>query len=196
MIIINMSDFENRDAYLIAQILSGNRDCAEELVRNFHDDLIHTLYISGVPHGEVDDLAQEIALEILRSLSRFNLQKAFQPWMRTIVRRRVKNYWRNTIRARKRNEKFREYILIERESTDDSQGQEERSLHLMKLKKCMSTLPDGNREILEMCYFKNLNSEEISIKLGRKATAIRKALSRIRQNLYVCMRSIEEKAVL
>lgn len=182
-----MAEKEQFYRSLVLQALEGDSEATERLVSLFHDDLMATLYVLGVPHSDIDDLAVEIALEILRSLSRFDLQREFIPWMRTIIRRRVKNYWRDSIRAHKRIEKYRELLAQELEHSMMESG-EDRSHTINRLRECLTKLSDEQRELVQMRYFLNLNSNEIAQKLDKTAVAIRKTLSRLREVLEGCVR--------
>ena len=57
---------------LAQRAASGDPDAAEQLIRNAHRYLMMHLYVSGVPEADIDDVGQDVALQMYRSLHRYS----------------------------------------------------------------------------------------------------------------------------
>ncbi|MBN1674117.1 MAG: sigma-70 family RNA polymerase sigma factor [Kiritimatiellae bacterium] len=170
---------------LAEQAAIGDPDAAERLIRGFHRYLMTYLYVSGIPEADINDVAQEVALQAYRSLHRYSADRPFLPWMRGIAAHRVKNYWRTQSRKQTREGLFREYV--ERQLADERTVRALADTPSERLQDCIRRLPEKQQQILALRYAQGLNANEISERLKREAAAVRKALSRIRDALRACL---------
>lgn len=170
---------------LAVQAASGDLDAAEELFRTLHGYLASFLFLQGIPRSDIEDVAQQAAIEVYRYLPRYDSKRPFLPWMRTIAARTAGKHWRSHARRHARIDRFREHVRTKL-------GQWSRAGHLHdlpveELEQCLGRLPQKQRELLQLRYRQELNAEQIAERLSRTSVAVRKALSRIREALRVCI---------
>ena len=66
-------------------------------------------------------------------------------------------------------------------------------LMLARLAQCMSEVSISHRELLKLRYSENLSSRQIAAHTGRSATAVRRALYRVRTQLLECLQRDAKK---
>ncbi|MBN1673420.1 MAG: sigma-70 family RNA polymerase sigma factor [Kiritimatiellae bacterium] len=182
---MTLDDIELRA--LARRAAGGDTRAAEDLVRGFHGHLIAFLYLSTIPPDDIEDVAQETALQLYRGLPAYSPDKPFLPWLRSIARHMTHNYWRTKARKDRRESAFREHV--EHCLEDEQHAAVLTDLSGDRLKGCIDRLPENQQRILWLRYRTGLSAEEISKQLQRNATAVRKALSRMRQALRACIES-------
>ena len=134
-----------------------------------------------------EDLFQETALVVIKSIDRFDPNQDFDAWVRGIAR----NLVRNAMRKAGREHLMASNVLAERidqahanGSAHESDGLSEQ---LEQLKNCLDKIQGPNRELLDLRYDRKLSLKSIAQSLGRSAGAVQVALSRIRKLLAGCI---------
>ncbi|HXU12751.1 MAG TPA: sigma-70 family RNA polymerase sigma factor [Candidatus Binatia bacterium] len=170
---------------LAVRSASGEMDALESLIRGFHPSLFSYLHLLGVPPSDVDEIAQQVVINMYQSLRGYRSDQPFLPWLRSIARHSVSNYWRSRRRDQHRRGVFASYlseVFVEA-------GEAVPETPSSRLRECMERLQDKHREMVRLRYFQNLDSSRISEKVGLSAVAVRQALSRIREILRACVKS-------
>ncbi|KAA9038715.1 sigma-70 family RNA polymerase sigma factor [Ginsengibacter hankyongi] len=73
------------DSVVIQEILMGNRELFEILIRRYNPDLYKTGRGYGYNHQDTEDLMQEAFISIFQSLSKFENRSSFKTWMIRIM---------------------------------------------------------------------------------------------------------------
>jgi RNA polymerase sigma-70 factor (ECF subfamily) len=174
---------------LIKASLDGDLKAIENLIAGATPQLLSFLYLKGIPDRDVEDVAQTVLLQMVKSLERFKPHAAFYPWLRGIARHVTANYWRTQSRQHKRIENFRHYLQTQLERAPQL---EESNIDPDAIRSCVDRLRPDQRELIHLKYFKGLSSPSIGEMTGAKPAAIRIKLMRIRQILKKCLKSPEE----
>jgi RNA polymerase sigma-70 factor (ECF subfamily) len=117
-----------------------------------------------------------------RSLTRYDPEQPFLPWLRGIARNTVKKYWRAHTREENNLSLFKRYI---RDRFD--KGHKVSAVRRDRLEHCMDELDGKKKTIVNMRYVEGIPSSGIAETLKMKAVAVRQALSRIRAALRSCI---------
>ena len=164
----------------------GELYATERLIRGLHGPLHRILYFLGVPEGDIDDVAQNTVIQMYQSLARYDDERPFVPWLRSIAQHVVANYWRSRARERSNKGRFRAYVaeLVQRgDALATAQPRRD------QLEDCIDRLGEKQREVVTLCYFEGRTSDEISGLVHRSPVAIRQMLSRARSLLKRCLES-------
>jgi RNA polymerase sigma-70 factor (ECF subfamily) len=167
---------------LAVQAAEGDMDALEKLVQQVHGHLFSFLRLLSVPETDLDSVAQDVVIQMHRSLTSFDPENPFLPWLRGIARHVVGNFWRSHEKERKNLGAFKEYI-IEKFSSAHKAG----SYTEHVIKSCIERLKEKQRTMISMRYAKGLKSVDIAKNLGMKAVTVRQGLSRIREALKACI---------
>jgi RNA polymerase sigma-70 factor (ECF subfamily) len=82
---------------LLFRAQTGGEDAWKDLTGLYRPLIIGWLNRQGVPAGDLDDLAQDVLLSVVKHLPTFEhsgRRGAFRAWLRTIVCSRTIDYWR------------------------------------------------------------------------------------------------------
>lgn len=127
-----------------------------------------------------EDLTSEVFLKALKSFAGFNGDKPFQPWIFTISRNHLINYYKSCKRevALETVENFLPY-------TDNSAVER---YELEQVMRVINRMEAGDREILLLRYAQGLNNSEIAELLNKEEGAVRtqfsRSLAKLREILY------------
>ncbi len=134
-------------------------------------------------HSRAADVLQETNLVLWRKIDEFQIDKAFLPWAFAIARFQVLAHLRD---------KKRDRLLLDAELAEaiceESERQAEKLDDLREaLRPCLTTLTDGNRELVERKYFRGMSVADIAFEVDRTVSAVKVALLRSRRHLSDCI---------
>src|SRR6516164_3507315 len=89
---------ETRQSLLI-RAQAGEENAWKDLTALYRPLIIGWLNRQGVPSADLEDLAQDVLLSVVKHLPSFEHsgnRGAFRSWLRTIVCSRTTDYWRGT----------------------------------------------------------------------------------------------------
>lgn len=178
------------DAELVADILSGDSQAFEELVRR-HQRLVFNIIYHYLGQREVvEDLAQEVFLKVFRTLGTFDPSRPLAPWISRITA----NCCLDQLRRRKR----RRVTLFSDLSRDEERQVEEvfdQSVHgegltvteaedsLKLLESLMGILNKKDRMVFTLRELEGQSYAEIAEAMGVSELAVRIRVSRARRKL-------------
>ena len=160
----------------------------EEIVRLHLPSLRRYLASLGVHTDLIDDLAQDVFLEVLQSLDRYDESRPFRSWLFGIARNLVRREFSKSKREARVRGGVTTQVMSEHRLTA---GTEAHSLASMQaayaLKVCMGKLPDRTRQIIAMRFEGRAKSADIADEMRMTATAVRSVLMRARNALRQCI---------
>ena len=142
------------------RLIEKNRHKIQRIARNY------------TFNGQYDDLAQEIHLQIWRSMASFNGQSSIDTWLYRIAINTAITFQRSEIRERK-GKALTEQVKSQAKASDGQSADEILSLFA-------SQLNSVEIAILSM-YIEGLSSSQMAEVLGVKANAVKVRVSRIKQ---------------
>lgn len=171
----------------------------EEIVRQYQRDV--RLYVARFlgRHAAVDDVAQEVFVQVYRSLDQFAGRSPLKAWIFGIARNCVGTWFRQ----QNRQIRFRSLDLdldlaqFHWQQSHATQASESETIagvdsdtetQLASLRGCLAKLKPPQRALVQQYYFEQVTAESIAQQQGRGAGAIRMALLRIREALAKCVR--------
>ena len=178
------------EAKLVGQAQSGSEDAFCALV-SLHQGRVRT-YLSGfVDRSDaVDDLAQEVFLTAHQSLSTFKGDAPLAFWLLGIARHRALRHLRDEARRRAREGGRLRAVLAALEAEQaESAGRDAEAFdrEMRALEECLKTLPPESSDLVQQHYFGGRSLVALAGERGRKESAVRVALLRVRHALRRCM---------
>ena len=167
--IASFTTSEVTDEQLMARIKTRDEGALSAMYVR-HTPILRTV-ISRVVHNEsdVDDLLQEVFLELWNRAESYDEAKGkVLGWLVTLARRRAID----RVRRRQAYARAEERLRLETENepqlarfhgVEDDVNASDRAEVFQRL---FSTLPDAQREALQMAYYKGLSQREIAAKTG------------------------------
>ncbi len=131
----------------------------------------------------IDEVAQQAYITAYAKLADYAVGTSFLAWLKRIGFNHLQNECRRRQRAGSSRERLADLVAPTPE-TDDADHLAERA---GALDRCLAALGDEPRRLLDFRYRDQLSPSEIARRLGRLASSVRVALTRVRQVLLACM---------
>ena len=145
---------------------------AHEQLYHLYAPMVHGLLLARVPHGDVDDLLQEVFLQAFNKLPTLRAAGAFGGWLAMIARNRATDFHR-----RKRQTEELSDGLAQRKSM---------SAEASEALDAIRALPECYRETLMLRLVEGLSGPEIATRTGLTPASVR-------VNLHRGMKLLREK---
>lgn len=151
-----------------------------------HYGLVRAMAVRFAPWpGLVDDVFQQVFLEFMQGVDRWDLEKDLRPLLTEMTRRVGLWYWRQSLKTQSNAmQRLAEHIRSVTETEETGTWEEEADV----LRVCLTRLPKESRELLDLYYFQQVPTETIAERLSMKPDTVRRALSRVRDKLRNCVR--------
>lgn len=171
---------EVQDAALIGQVLGGNPDAFEPLVRRYLPVIQGFMLNRLGPGGAWDDLVQETFVAAYRDLARLRRPERFGPWLVRIAKSKLADH-----RRARRGEPALQ--LVERQ-TADPRGAIGGSFARAKVLDAVGRLPDRYRVVVYLHLFAEEDPAEIAARLSLNESTARTRLQRGLEKLRGALR--------
>ncbi len=156
------------DKDLLRKYQEGSLKAFENFYDRNYKLVLHYL-LSRVPSSEIaEDLLQDSFLKLHKSIMSYNPRHKALPWLFTIVRNTLIDYYR------KKKDLLVENMDIYRSKELDQSSQEKE-----ELQELLKSLSNDDRRIIENRFFKEKTYEEMAEEESSTLVAIRKKVSRI-----------------
>lgn len=156
------------DESLAAEVLKGNLDAFEELVKRYQQAIVKIAYRMVGDRDEAEDIAQEVFIKVYNNIHLFDSDKRFAPWLYRIatntcisrLRRRKKVVLLNFEDGLTRQLEYQNTDYI-----DPLERLENEELHKLIMQTLLD-LPESYRMVIILRYQADLTNQEISESLG------------------------------
>jgi RNA polymerase sigma-70 factor (ECF subfamily) len=179
------------DLDVVHRAAAGSEEAFAELVLA-HQAAVRG-YLGRYVRGRetVDDLAQECFLAAHRGLGTYRAEAPFRIWLLSIARHLAASFLREEIR-RRQNERSGELAawLAQHQADSLEAGALPLADHVREvraLQDCLKKLPRDEAELVRSYYFRERSSVALADRLGKKQSAVRMTLLRIRHALRACI---------
>jgi RNA polymerase sigma-70 factor (ECF subfamily) len=176
------------DEALLGQYLDGDRAAFRELIRRYHNELLHFLTRFLGSRAAADDVCQETCLQIHLSAESFDQSRRLKPWLFTIAANKARDYHRKHGRrgtvslsasiGDDEGQRFVDLMEADLPSPDAPVLDAERS---RLVKSLVDEMPGHLREILLLSYFQKMSygqiAETLSIPLGTVKSRLHAAVA-------------------
>lgn len=165
------------DGQLITRIAEGDRPAFEELYRRYARPVLGLALRRLGDRGRAEDAAQEAFVAIWRSARTYDPSRGRgAPWLYAVARNAI------TDRQRRIPEPVSE-LSDGPGPSPDPEGRAEAAWLAWRVHRALEGLPEHERPVIELAYWRELSQSEISealgIPLGTVKTRTRSALARL-----------------
>ena len=152
-----------------------------------HERQVYAYILSLVPNwADADEILQETNMRLWDQFERFKTGTDFGAWARTVAHYQVLTFRKRIGRERVHfSQEFVDAVQAEYEAPSTSEETPE--ARRQALQKCIEKLGPGQQEMLQRTYSGEHSIKDVAGQLKRPASAVYKALSRIRRALYDCV---------
>lgn len=173
----------------------GNMEAAfVHLVAN-HQSELRAFVTSMMPgSSDIDDVIQEANQIIWEKRAEFTIGSNFKAWMFSVARFQIMAAWRDRKRQKEWSvpEKVLNQLLDEAVAgTGDRAVPDHEALH-----ECLTRLRSKDRTLILRRYFDGWRVRKVAAEIGRSEDSVKVSLNRIRANLGICIRRMQNKRKL
>nr|WP_320048198.1 RNA polymerase sigma factor [uncultured Desulfuromonas sp.] len=180
---------EEDDQKIVRQVLAGQHDVFEQLMTRYQNYVFKI--VSGIlPNDVVEETAQDVFIEVYRSLAKYNQQMPFKKWLAGIAVHRSYDYWRRYYRSKEvplsaLTPDHQEWIdgVISHHATEQFERSEARQEARELLHYALSDLTEKDRIALTLVYLEGLTVKEAAKVLGWSAINVRVRAHRSREKM-------------
>lgn len=168
----------------------GDGDAAAKLYRKCVPELRR--WLAGQVAGcDAEEVAHTAMVAAFRKARRFQRGGSFQAWLKTIARHLALNQQRDESRRRRRESAWceNERVLADGTTSDDDMQR------MRVLSRCLATLPEPQRRLLNLRYAKGISASAIATMTGRKRSAVAVSLHRLCRQLRTEMQETQAHEV-
>lgn len=173
---------------LCHRIQAGDADAYRLLYEACYLPIYRFAYGLTWSKEDAEDLTQEVFLKLATAIHSFKDGNVLA-WMMTITR----NLFYDSIRKRKREWVLDDQIENIGQVDQTLEADSEQTESQNKLKAILGSLPEHDRELLILKYWRDYNMKQIAEVVGKSHAAVRKEISRIIQKVKTKLVSEETK---
>lgn len=167
----SLAPADRTDLAIVADVLAGQRDAFELLVRRHNQRLFRSARAVTRADADAEDVVQQAWLDIYRHLAQFRGDAAFATWATRIAVNAAIGMMRK-----------RPMLVEVQEAAADTHPDDalDRAQVGLLLEQCLATIPQGNREVMVLRDVLELDTAETAACLGLTEEAVRVRLHRAR----------------
>ena len=180
----------------VAQVLAGDVEAYAALVQAHQAEVWRLAAYALRDRAATEDLVQQVFLTAYEKLDRYDPERDFGAWLRTIARNQVRNELRRTARETRWMRRYRDHVerRLERSAgagVDGATGVDDVDAAAEALRahlaECRKELAEPAQRALSLRYEQSQGFDEIAEALGRTVAATRQLLTRVRLALRRCL---------
>jgi len=175
---------------IIEKLQQGNEHAFKELVGNYQKLVVNTCF--GMVHDKHDseDIAQEVFIEVFRSVHKFRADAKLSTWLYRIAVNRSLNFIRDN-KKRKWFQSFedsvetknRELQNIAATNSDQPEFQLENKQRAILLHEAIDSLAQNQKVAFTLSKYEELSYQEISDVMDLSISSVESLLHRAKKNL-------------
>jgi RNA polymerase sigma-70 factor, ECF subfamily len=186
------------DNNLVELIRNNDGEAFQELVKKHQTLVINTCYGFVHNYDDAQDIAQEVFIEVYRSIHKFRMESKISTWLYRISTNKSINY----IRDHKKNKWMLSLELLFENNNEDGQNSplEESPQEIIEkdekkkaLYKAIDNLPKNQKIAFTLFKYDDLSYKEISEVMKISLASVESLLFRAKKNLQQKLISIYKK---
>jgi len=185
---------------IIEKLQQGNEQAFKELVGNYQKLVVNTCFGMVHDNHDAEDIAQEVFIEVFRSIHKFRADAKLSTWLYRIAVNRSLNFIRDN-KKRKWFQSFedsveaknRELQNITATNSDQPGFQLENKQRAILLHEAIDSLPQNQKVAFTLSKYEELSYQEISDVMDLSVSSIESLLHRAKKNLQKKLYKCYEK---
>jgi RNA polymerase sigma-70 factor (ECF subfamily) len=163
----------------IAAVRAGEREAYGAVIDHTEARLRAFLAFRAPQRELVDEVAQQAYITAYEKLADYRLGTSFLGWLKRIALNHLQNEHRRRQRGSSPTDRLSELLAPEPTTGEDERAE--------RLERCLTGLGQEARRLIDWRYRDGLSPAQIAERLGRLASSVRVALTRLRQALLTCI---------
>lgn len=178
------------DDGIIEKLKQGNESAFKELVETYRSMVVNTCFSLLHNTDDAEDVAQDVFIEVFRSVENFRAAAKISTWLYRIAVNRSLNFIRDN-KKRKWFQSFDDAVEAKKEelnrlSSSNSENPEselENSQRALILHEAIDSLPENQRIAFTLNKYEDLAYKEISEVMNLSVSSVESLIHRAKKNL-------------
>ena len=188
---------DKSDEQLISLYVDGKNEAFDELLERHKDRVYMYIYHAVKSEDLADDIFQDTFVKAIMTIKqgRYVENGHFPAWITRIAHNLIIDYFRQTKAENLQSTDDTDVNILNRKELSDLTIEDNlvtTQIH-DDVRRLIKALPDSQREVLVMCYYKNMSFKEIADTTG---VSINTALGRMRYAILNMRRLAEEHNIV
>lgn len=175
---------------IIQKLQQGDEQAFKQLVENYQKLVVNTCF--GMIHNieDAEDIAQEVFIEVFRSIHKFRADAKISTWLYRIAVNRSLNFIRDNKKRKwfqsfedSVESKIRELQNIASSKTDQPEFQLENKQRAILLHEAIDSLAQNQKVAFTLSKYEHLSYQEISEVMDLSISSVESLLHRAKKNL-------------
>jgi len=185
------------EAEIIQKLQERDEQAFRQLIENHRQLVVNTCF--GLVHNpeDAEDIAQDVFIEVFRSVHKFRADSKISTWLYRIAVNRSLNFIRDNKR-RKLAQSFEEFFAGGKDKQDSFSADKapapdaefENSQRAAILHKAIDSLPENQRVAFTLNKYEDLSYKEIAEIMESSVSSVESLIHRAKKNLqkklYIC----------
>ncbi|MFY0629165.1 MAG: sigma-70 family RNA polymerase sigma factor [Flavobacteriaceae bacterium] len=185
----------NDDQQFIDKVLNGDTNAFSFLVEKYKDMVFSLAMKVTKNREEAEEISQDSFIKAFKSLQSFKGDSKFSTWLYKITYNNCMDRVKKI--ARKYNtDAIDEVVENKIKATEDTMQMIERKERAILMNECMEELPEDERSILWLFYYKELSLKEIIEVTSLSQTNLKVKLHRARKKLLAIVQERVEPEII
>jgi RNA polymerase sigma-70 factor len=168
----------------IDAVRGGDEDAFGDIIEQTERRLRAFLALQAPDRELVDEIAHQAYITAYQKLDEYQSGTHFFAWLKRIAQFHLRNECRRRSHEGLTPVEKLSVLIAPGPSPEDAEETHDR---VAALQRCLEKLGPESRKMIDMRYTECLEPTDIAKQTGRNASAIRTALTRLRQSLQQCM---------
>lgn len=173
----------NKEEQLIEKLIAGEEHAYRHIIDKYREAVIRLCRGFTGSSDDAEDLAQDVFLEVFRSISRFRGQSSLSTWIYRIAVNKSQNF----VRDRRKGVYDNYTPVLDRERSEDEGYTADKRLatkeHAEALHNALNSLPSAQRMAFVLSKYEDLKYTEIAEIMKTSVSAVESLLYRAKKNL-------------
>lgn len=191
------------DTEIIDQLKQGNEAAFRKLVDHYQKLVVNTCFGMVHNHEDAEDIAQDVFVEVYRSVEHFRADAKLSTWLYRIAVNRSLNH----IRDNKKHKWFqsfeneveaknRQLTQLESSKADQPGFELENKQRAVILHEAINSLPENQKVAFTLSKYEELSYQEISEVMDMSVSSVESLLFRAKKNLQKKLHKCYKKSCM
>ena len=171
---------------LIAGLCSGDKESFRYLVEQYQDKVFSLAYSFVKTRQEAEDIAQEVFIEVFKSINKFRKESELSSWIYRITVNKSLNIYKRI----KRQSVQEDMELFAHRSNEEGQNPEktlQQKQNAEALNFAINKLPEKQKIAYTLRHFNGLSYKEISEIINKSKSSVESLIHRAHKKLYALL---------
>lgn len=189
---MKLKNYDNENL-LVNALISGDEDAYRHVISSYREPVVRLCRGFTGSHEDAEDLAQDIFLEVFRSINKFRSRSSLSTWIYRIAVNKSLNFIRDRKKAGIEEHGSQDDISAGSNADYSADTRLEQKEHAEALHNAINRLPESQRAAFILSKYEDMKYSEIADIMTTSKASVESLLFRAKKNLQDNLRNYYEK---